>query len=186
MVSVPAGALLISFTAVSVAAVVYAISMLATFSTSAAYHLGARTPKSQRVLRRLDHGMIFVLIAGSWTPLFATLHGRTAFVAGIAIWSMAALGLVLALTWTAPSKKNALYLVMGWVAVGILPFSSISAWEFVWIAAGGLFYTVGAVLFFKQCPRLSPATFGFHELWHLFTVIGASCHFVAVALVLVS
>src|SRR6476646_3263294 len=163
--SLPAGALLIvvsSHASSYVAASLYAASMALLFGTSAAYHRGKWTPRVRDRMQRADHAMLFVLIAGSYTPVA-----------------------VVGVTWTfthwnfMDRHSGYLYVAFGWVMVIALPVvvQALSGTELVLLFAGGVLYTVGAVLFGLERPRLRPHSFGFHELWHVMTVAAAGCHY---------
>ncbi len=160
---------------------IYGLSLAALFGTSAAYHLLARTTRAQWIMRRLDHSMIFIKIAGTYTPVcllaLPPAWGRPILVA---IWTSALAGVAVKLL-AGPRLlrlSNALYIALGWVAIGALPIiaASLSRGELALLVAGGVLYTVGAVLFLCRRPRLWPAVFGYHEVWHGFTVLAAVAH----------
>ena len=186
--SLPAGALVIvaSTRASSyVAASLYAASVAALFGTSAAYHRGRWAPHIRQRMQRLDHAMIFVLIAGSYTPI-TLLALRPAW--GITMlalaWTVAVAGVTLTLTkWDFINRYSGfLYVAFGWILVVALPviIQALTGMQLALLFAGGIFYTVGAVLFGMERPRLSPRTFGFHELWHVMTAAAAGCHYALV------
>ena len=182
LLAVPALVSLADSTASLVGLTVYGLSLVALFGTSAAYHLLARSDKAQQVMRRLDHSMIFIQIAGTYTPVcLLALPARWGTPILVVIWSVAALGIAVKLSagLRVLRASNALYAVMGFVALGALPviLSHLTAGEFVLLAAGGVFYTVGAILFAIRWPALRPTVFGFHEVWHAFTVVAALAHF---------
>lgn len=178
----PALLLLSDSLAASIGLAVYASSLLALFGTSASYHLLAKTERAQRIMRRLDHSMIFVLIAGTYTPVcLLALPPAWGQPILVAIWVAAASGVaikMLAGDWLL-RISNVLYVLLGWIAVGALPviLKHLSTGEFVLLAVGGGLYTVGAILFAFHRPRLFPSTFGYHEVWHGFTVLAAFAHF---------
>lgn len=156
------------------------------FGTSAAYHLGDWPPSTGAVLRRWDHANIFVFIAASYTPLaLMLLPPQEAATLLALIWSVGVIGLVARVFWhTAPRWLDvALYLGMGWAGIAWLPaFWAQSPLVVALIALGGLFYTVGAVIYGRRRPDPSPAWFGFHEVFHACTIAAAACHFAAIAL----
>lgn len=165
----------------AVAVAVYGLSLAALFGTSAAYHLLARTERAQHIMRRLDHSMIFIKIAGTYTPVcllaLPPAWGRPIVVA---IWSSALLGVAIKLL-AGPRLlrwSNVLYIVFGWVAIIALPVivASLSPLELSLLVVGGVLYTVGALLFSCRRPRLQPLVFGYHEVWHSFTVLAAVAH----------
>ncbi|HYG56491.1 MAG TPA: hemolysin III family protein, partial [Symbiobacteriaceae bacterium] len=132
-------------------------------------------------LRKLDHIMIFFLIAGTYTPYCLTvLRGPWGWSLFGVIWSVALAGLVLKLVWmTAPRwLYTSVYVAMGWlVVIAIVPLVRALPGGFTWLLAGGLFYTVGAVLYATKWPNPLPRVFGFHEIWHLFVLAGSAAHF---------
>ena len=183
--SIPAGVVLILLArgaSADVAASLYAVSVAALFGTSAAYHRGNWAPNIRRRMQQADHAMIFVLIAGSYTPI-TLLALRPAW--GITLlaiaWTITVAGVTLTFTkWDFMDRHSGfLYVGFGWVMVVALPviFQALSGMQLALLFAGGVFYTVGAVFFGLERPRLRPRTFGFHELWHVMTVAAAACHY---------
>jgi len=171
-----------------VAASIYGVSMALLYGVSAAYHRMARSPKAQRVMRRLDHSMIFVLIAGTYTPVcLVALPTTWGISILVVIWSLAALGIATKVWGTERVLKiaNSFYIVMGWVALAAVPvlFQSMSHLEFGFLLTGGLLYTIGAYLFYRKRPDPFPAVFGYHEIWHAFTLMAGASHYAMVALV---
>jgi hemolysin III len=191
-VSVVAGVVLVSVTGATrgaeagLATAVYALTVCLVFGTSAVYHRVRWTrPSRHALLARLDHSMIFVFIAGTYTP-FAVLAmpERTGDVVLAVVWSGALGGVLLKTSWiTAPRWLSVpLYLGLGWVAVFTLPdlLRQGGVAAFVLISVGGLLYTAGAVVYGTKRPDPWPQVFGFHEVFHLCTVVAAACHMVAV------
>ena len=169
----------------TVAAAIYAVSITALFSTSALYHRhNWQTVSARRWMRRLDHSMIFVLIAGTYTP-FALLvvHGPLATAILVAVWAGALGGVVLKLAWIdAPEWLVALvYVLLGWVAVAIMPqlFSGLGVWATILVMAGGVLYTAGAVIYAMKRPDPIPTVFGYHEVFHALVIAAAALQFVA-------
>jgi hemolysin III len=191
-VSIPAGIVLIVLAKGAVgrtAAVIYAVSLSAVFGASASYHVGTWSPPALRRMKRLDHSMIFVLIAGSYTPVtLLVLHGAWSVVILSLIWSMAAIGIALKLARIDGLSKLAatLYMSMGWLVV--IPFlqlyRGLSTAALTLLIAGGALYTLGAIVFAKRQPDPNPAVFGYHEVWHAFIVAAAACHWAMILLVL--
>ena len=185
-VTIPAGIILTLVTPSGVARVavfVYVASLLALFSTSASYHLFTRTQRAQRTMRQLDHAMVYVLIAGTYTPVCLLALPRTIGVIFlIGIWCAALLGIVLKITWRAHKVSGAMYLIIGWAALIILPWAYHRAGftSLLLFALGGIVYTVGAILFYLQRPQLRPLVFGYHEVWHVFTVVAVALQFAGV------
>lgn len=176
-------------TAPRVACLVLAITAAALFGTSAVYHLGSWGPAAKAGLRRADHSNIFLIIAGTYTPLAVLLldtRGATILLA--IVWTGALLGIAARMIWLSAPRwiYTPVYVALGWVAVGYLPtFARTGSATVVWlIAIGGLAYTLGAVVYALKRPDLAPRWFGFHELFHVGTVIGYWCHFAAVAVAL--
>ena len=184
--SLPAGALLIVAAAGNTAerwvALIYATSLTGLFGASAAHHRWTGTPWGRPWLRWLDHSMIYVLIAGSYTPLCLVALSQTWRVAVlVAVWSVAVAGVVIKLTRLHRFRRSAgaLYLVMGWAAVIVLPQFArrLPPASMTLMAVGGLLYTAGAVVLFRRRPDPLPSVFGYHELWHALVVGAGACHF---------
>ena len=189
-VTIPAGIILTLVTPAGLARFavgVYALSLLALYSTSASYHLLTKSMKSQRTMQQMDHAMVYVLIAGSYTPvclLALPRHVGIPFL--ICIWIAAAVGMGLKISWKAKRVGHALYLIIGWAALVILPWAYNRAGftSLLLYALGGIVYTIGAVLFYLQKPKLIPHIFGFHEVWHVFTVVAGILQFAAVGVLI--
>jgi len=164
---------------------IFGFSLIALYTASALYHLLPLSPAGVARLRRVDHMSIFVLIAGTYTPfcLLALDGGWRVALLGI-VWGLALGGILLKLFWMdAPRWLSvALYLGIGWVAVIAAPalFRAVPAGGMVWVMAGALIYSAGALIYGLRRPNPMPGVFGFHELWHLFVVAGSACHFWAV------
>ena len=168
------------------AAVVYAVSVALLFGTSAAYHRGPWTGRSREVMKRLDHSMIFVLIAGTYTPFaLLLLEGATRWLVFGLVWGGALLGVVLRNAVRRPARWLfvVLYLALGWVALGVLPqLQEAGGWAIVvLLLAGGLFYSLGAIVYALRRPDPFPTWFGFHEVFHAFTLLAFVTHYVAVS-----
>jgi hemolysin III len=168
---------------------VYAAALAAMFGASALYHRVPWRSAAKRVwARRLDHSMIFVFIAGSYTP-FALLRfeGTTQWLVLVMVWSGAVLGLLLELVWLdSPRWLTAVaYLAVGWVGVLAIPqmFSAVGIAGGVLLVVGGGLYTLGAVVYATKWPNPFPRTLGFHEIFHLLVVAAAVTQFVAVSFV---
>lgn len=189
-VVIPAGIILTLVTPSGLARVavfVYVASLLALFSTSASYHLFTRTQRAQRTMRQLDHAMVYVLIAGTYTPVCLLALPRTIGVVFlIGIWSAAILGIALKITWRAHKVSGAMYLIIGWAALIILPWAYHRAGftSLLLFALGGIVFTVGAILFYLQRPQLRPLVFGYHEVWHVFTVVAVALQFAGVGVLI--
>jgi hemolysin III len=192
-VSIPAGIALVVLAggwAARVAALIYACSLTAVFGSSAAYHRGNWSPKALRRMKRLDHSMIFVLIAGSYTPVaLLVLHGPWQVVLLSIVWTLAAVGITLKLVRIDGFSvlTATLYMVMGWIALVAFPqMLHVMPAPALWLTLlGGLLYTAGAIVFATKRPDPSPSVFGYHEVWHAFIVVASLCHF-SMVLLLVS
>ncbi len=180
-----------SGTAKIVSLLVYGLSLIALFSASATYHLMNAKPAILQVLRKLDHSAIFLLIAGTYTPF--CINAFTGFFRwGLLaiIWTIAFAGIVVKIFYVkAPRWLNAaVYVLMGWLcisAVGQMP-AALPISSMVWLFVGGVVYTLGAVIYATKIFNFFPGKFGFHEVWHVFVLLGAIAHFVAVMSLLVT
>lgn len=169
------------------AAAVFTLTAVLLFGMSAVYHRGNWTTGIRGVLRRIDHANIFLIIAGTYTPLSVMLLPKgSAILALVIVWSGAIGGLLLSVLWIhAPRWLYVpLYLALGWVAVGFMrPFYEAGGPAIVsLIMAGGVVYTVGAAVYGTKWPDPSPRYFGYHEIFHALTIAGYTCHYVAAAL----
>ncbi len=167
-------------------AAVFALAAVVLFGTSAVYHRGSWSPRWAGVLRRADHSNIFLLIAGTYTPLSVLLLDRsTATWLLVIVWSGAALGIVSRLVWLSAPRwvYVPIYVALGWVAVWFLPAFGRSGGGLIvaLVMLGGLAYTLGAIAYGTKWPNPSPRWFGFHEIFHVGTVVGWSCHYAAVS-----
>jgi hemolysin III len=168
---------------------VFGLTSALLFGTSAVYHRGNWSPRVTGVLRRLDHSNIFLIIAGSYTPLAALLlPPHTATVLLWTIWCGAVVGLLARVLWLGAPRwlYTPLYVILGLAAVGYLPqFARATAGGpvIVWLIAGcGVAYIVGAAVYATKWPNPSPRWFGFHEVFHSLTVVGYGCTYIAVSL----
>jgi hemolysin III len=188
--SVPAGIVLVALAGgveARVAATVFAVTLTGLFGVSMAYHRGRWSDRARSVMKHLDHSMIFVFIAGSYTPV-TLLAMRPSW--GIALlvlaWTGAATGVVVTVwrleRWHALGFT--MYLVLGWLAVVAAPqlIKTLSGPELALLVAGGVLYTVGAIVLARKRPDPNPRVFGYHEVWHSFVVGASACHFTLVLL----
>lgn len=168
-------------------AIVFLAASLLLFGTSGIYHRGTWRPAALATLRRLDHANIFVFIAATYTPLALTLLAGGPRVALLSIiWAAGLLGLTFRVCWLSAPRwlYVVLYITMGWVAVFWLPafWQSGGPAVVVLLIAGGLFYTLGAVVYGRKRPDPAPAWFGYHEIFHAATIIAFCCHWTAILL----
>ncbi|HQY34369.1 hemolysin III family protein [Actinotalea sp.] len=176
-------------TAGKVTTAIFGLSSILLFGVSAVYHRGTWSPRVNGVLRRLDHTNIFLIIAGTYTPLAVLLLPReTAQMMLVVVWSGALAGLLARIFWLGAPRwfYTPVYVALGWVAVWYIPTFWVATPQgptIVWlVAAGGLAYTLGAVVYGTRWPDPSPRWFGFHEVFHSLTVVGFVCHYVAVSI----
>jgi len=168
-----------------VSLLIFGLSMIELYTVSAIYHIGAWRESRKRVLRAVDHANIFVLIAGTYTPLcFNLLTGWVRITLLVTIWALALAGVGLAV-FTARIPRwvsTGLYIGMGWVAVLALPaLAAAVPWTaLATLVGGGLLYTVGAVIYGLKWPNPFPRVFGFHELFHAFVIAGGGAFAVAI------
>jgi hemolysin III len=162
---------------------IYGASLIALYTASALYHLLPVGPDRLRHLLVLDHVGIYLLIAGTYTPIcLVSLQGPWGWSLLGAVWTMAVAGIAMKVGWRAAPEwiGFVLYLLMGWSCVVALSplVRALPPAGFGWLVLGGLFYTVGAVIFAIRRPRLWPGVFSSHELWHCFVLGGSICHFI--------
>jgi hemolysin III len=189
-VSVIAGAALVLVAPAgraTLATSIYAVTVAGLFGVSAVYHrVNWVSATARRWMRRLDHSMIFLLIAGTYTPFaLLVLDGGLATAILIAVWGGAAAGIALNLVWIdAPKWLTAVvYVALGWVAVAAFPamFDELGVTATLLVALGGIFYTLGAVVYATQRPDPSPAVFGYHEIFHALVIAAAAVQYSVVA-----
>jgi hemolysin III len=166
---------------------VFTLTAVLLFGTSAIYHRGNWSDHTRAILRRMDHANIFLIIAGTYTPLTVLLlDGRTARTILTIVWAGALLGLLFRVLWLGAPRWMyvPIYLALGWVAMGFIgPFYEAGGAAVVTlIIVGGLCYTVGAIIYGTKWPRGSAKYFGFHEIFHALTIAGFTCHFIAASL----
>ena len=190
--AIPAGVLIVALAGsprARVGAAIYAVGLIALFGVSGAYHRGPWSPAWRRRMQRLDHVTIFVMIAGSYTPLcLLVLRGWVAVATLATAWLGAALGAVLA--WSDGGRgaalRSGLYIALGWIALAATPqlVRNLSVAELVLIAVGGVLFTVGAIFLLTRWPDPFPRVFGYHEVWHTLVVAAVVCHLVAIGSVI--
>ena len=190
-VSIVTGVVLVAVVADStrerVGCAVYALSCSLLFGVSALYHRGHWDARTRALLRRLDHSNIFVLIAGTYTPIsLALLDGTARTVVLAVVWTGALAGVTFRVLWlSAPHwLYTPCYVALGWVAVAVMPELARNggAAVVVLLVAGGLAYSLGAVAYALRRPNPLPGVFGYHEVFHTGTLVGFACHYAAVVL----
>lgn len=164
---------------------VYGLSLIFLFSASATYHMVLVKDKALEIFRKVDHAAIYVLIAGTYTPFCVNaFEGFWKWGMLSIIWSLAIIGIVVKIFYIrAPRWLNAgIYVIMGWLSVATAGqmLSALPTWVFAWLLAGGIIYTLGAVVYSTKIFNFKPGVFGFHEVWHIFVLLAAAAHFVAV------
>ena len=169
--------------------VIYALSLIGLFGTSTAYHRLKLSPGSSRVLRSLDHSMIFILIAGTYTALgVLVLPGWWQLVVLVIVWTGALAGITLKLINVDRFSLagGTLYITLGWIGIAALPpmLSNAEILPLVLTLTGGLMYTFGTFVLLKRRPDPNPRVFGYHEIWHAVVIAAAACHYVAITLLI--
>lgn len=160
-------------------------SMILLYAASTTYHSVDLSGSRLRIFRKIDHMMIFVLIAGSYTPVcLIVLGGRLGYTLLITVWSIAAAGILIKALWITCPKwfSSLLYIAMGWVCAGVFTtlWNTLPRTAFLWLLGGGIIYTVGGVIYALKLPVFNAKYkyFGSHELFHLFVMGGSVCHFI--------
>jgi hemolysin III len=169
----------------NVSVLVYGLGLIGMFSASAAYHLAKVKPAILQVLRKIDHASIFLLIAGTYTPFcLIALTGFWRWGLLAIIWTIALVGIAVKIFYIkAPRWLNVVvYVVMGWLGLLAVPqmIASLPPGALVWLITGGVLYTLGAIIYATRIFDFKPGTFGFHEVWHIFVLLGATAHYISV------
>ena len=164
---------------------VYGVSVILLFAASATYHMVKAKPQVIEILRKFDHSAIYLLIAGSYTPIcYNMFTGFWKWGMLAIVWSFALIGIgvkifiIKAPRWV----TTGVYLAMGWMAVFAIKemLTMLPAGALIWLATGGIIYTMGAVVYATKIFNFAPGKFGFHEVWHIFVILGALAHFIAI------
>ena len=168
-----------------VSLIIYGVSLIFLFSASATYHMVQVKDKALEIFRKIDHAAIYCLIAGTYTPF--CINAFTGFWKWgmlTIIWSLAIIGIVIKVfIIRSPRWLNAgIYVAMGWLCVGASGqlLAALPAWVLTWLIIGGVTYTLGAVVYSTKMFNFVPGVFGFHEVWHIFVLLAAAAHFIAV------
>jgi len=168
-----------------VSAVVFGLSLIALYTASTVYHWVPSSEKVQAILRRVDHSMIYILIAGTYTPVcLLALKGTLGWTLFGIVWGLAIMGIIMKLIWFSAPRwlYTSFYLILGWMAIFfIVPlYKSLPIQGFIWLLVGGLMYSVGAVIYATKPKRIQISVFGFHEIFHVFILAGSFAHFIMV------
>lgn len=193
--AIAAGAVLIALAAATVsgraalATSIYGATVLGLFGVSALYHRHIWSPAAYKWMKRADHSMIFLFIAGTYTPFaLLAMSQPTGYIVLAVVWGGAVVGVALKMLWpSAPRWLGVpIYIALGWVAAFVLPelLANAGVTALVLLIVGGLFYTVGAIFYATRWPNFWPRTFGYHEFFHLCTILAAISHYIAIWLVL--
>jgi hemolysin III len=158
------------------------------FGTSGVYHRGTWGTRGQAILRRMDHANIYIFIAATYTPLaLILLDGSSRTTLLVLIWSAAVGGLFFRLLWLSAPRwlYTVLYIAMGWAALGWLAafYRAAGLAVVILIVAGGVCYTLGAIVYARKRPNPSPTWFGYHEIFHVGTIAGFACHYAAIFMI---
>lgn len=190
--SIPAGLLLVLLAPdarARIATAIYAVTLTGLFGVSAAYHLGDWSEAAYARMRRLDHSMIFVLIAGTYTPYcLLVLQGTLATAVLIAVWAGAAVGVATKFYRVDLHVLSGfMYIGLGWLVVISLPalLRGLDTAETVLVVVGGMLYSIGALALATNRPNPWPRTFGYHEVWHTATIAAAACQYLSILLVVI-
>jgi hemolysin III len=164
---------------------IYGASLIFLFSASATYHMVQAKEKALVVFRKIDHAAIYCLIAGTYTPFCVNaFSGFWKWGMLSIIWSLALIGMLVKVFYIrAPRWLNAgIYLAMGWLSIAAIGqmFSVLPVWVMSWLFVGGVVYSLGAIVYMTRIFNFIPGVFGFHEVWHIFVMLAAAAHFVAV------
>jgi len=173
-----------------IADTVFMISMILLYGASSAYHTFDAHEKVQLKLKKLDHMSIFILIAGSYTPIcVSVLEQPAGMILLMAVWSVAAAGMIFKFCWVTCPRwvSSVLYTAMGWACISVIPklIAAMPLTQFLFLLAGGIFYSAGSVIYAKK-KRITPEAwsgFGNHELFHIFVMLGSVCHFAVMMLI---
>ena len=164
---------------------IYAVSLIFLYAASTTYHTFDLSERVNTILKKIDHMMIFVLIAGSYTPVcLIVLGGKLGYTLLALVWGIAAVGMLVKACWITCPKwlSSVLYIAMGWLCVlAFVPiFHALPRAGFDWLLAGGIIYTIGGVIYALKVPLFNSRhkNFGSHEIFHIFVMLGSACHFI--------
>lgn len=167
------------------AIIIYGISLMLLYSTSATYHMIVASKKVINFMQKLDHSMIFILIAGTYTPLcLISLKGTRGFIMFLIIVSIAFCGILFKMIWFKCPRwlSTIVYIFMGWICIfAISPlYTAITAKGIFWLVLGGILYTVGGIMYATKFSLLKNKYLGFHEIFHIFILLGSLAHFICI------
>ena len=170
---------------VFIALAIFMLSMICLYGASALYHSVTVKDKVLKIFRKLDHMMIFVLIAGSYTPVcLIVLGGKIGYTLLAVVWTIAIVGMLVKMLWITCPKwfSSMIYIAMGWVCLGVFGplWNTLPHSAFLWLLAGGIIYTIGGVIYALKLPIFNNRhqNFGSHEIFHLFVMGGSICHYI--------
>ena len=168
----------------AVGVVVYGVCLVLLLGVSGLYHVPMWPPATRARLRRLDHSMIFIFVAGTYTPILLELGDQVSPIMMPAVWLAASAGTAMVLFFDGLPRYVTVtpYLVMGWGAVAIMPplLEHLGGFPFALVVVGGVIYSVGAVIYARRSPNPAPAVFGYHEIFHVMVLLAAACHYAAI------
>lgn len=170
-----------------VSLLIYGSTLVLLFAASSTYHLVTGSPRVMGILRKVDHAAIYLLIAGSYTPFcYNMFSGFWQWGLLAIVWSLALVGVIVKIFIIRSPRwlNTAIYLVLGWLVVFAVRemLTTLPVGALVWLSAGGILYTLGAIVYATKILNFVPGKFGFHEVWHIFVILGALAHFAAVLL----
>jgi hemolysin III len=194
IVSIPASMLLVALgptPSARISTAIYGIALTAMLGTSASYHRYPWSAAAHERMRRLDHSMIFLLIAGTYTPFsILALHDAFQVVILAVVWSGAAVGIALKQLRVrgVRAATGALYISLGWVAIVAMPqfVTGVAVGATILLFAGGILYTTGAVVLLRRRPDPVPLVFGYHEIWHVMVTSAVLCHYLAILILVLT
>ncbi|MFL0168465.1 MULTISPECIES: PAQR family membrane homeostasis protein TrhA [Clostridium] len=174
-----------SSTITFVSVLFFGISMILLYSASATYHSVIANDKVIKILKRLDHSMIFILIAGSYAPFcLVALNGKVGINLFLAVTICAVIGIAFKLCWVTCPRwlSSSMYIGIGWFAIfAIYPMSQVlSSFGLSWLVLGGIMYTIGGIIYALKSDKIKVWLFGRHEIFHIFIMLGTLCHFICV------
>jgi len=180
--------MLTDFAPSQICGLLFCLSLAGLYGASSLYHSSNKSAEEIKKLRKLDHSMIYVLIAGSYTPvLYSILPEPKSMIFITIMWVLAVSGIIMKLFWIDAPRWlcSSLYILMGWaIAVDFPALASLKTGAIILLAAGGIFYTVGGIIYAIKKPNISKL-FGFHEIFHIFVILGSICHYLMIMIYLI-